>query len=201
MVTSISSLRVGILCLLIALPSVRPVCAENARPVTAGVALAYPKSPGFDIVWDLTATLDYDIRVPLHIFVDSDGSVSDVALELTADSSWFTALDSGLRSVQFEPGQVHGSSTSQRLSIDCLLTRGSAAVRLKSPVGESATVTDAAWYSESLRANGVRAPSIVRLAPYFIFFRQADSVRVLPTALFSVSVGQSGSCDDIRSIW
>lgn len=163
------------------------------RPTTRGIALAYPKQRYVSVPRNLLVGWNYDIRVPLMLQIDSNGTVTQVQKFIDEDSLFFVALDTAFRAVSFVPGLVNGVPTPQKVLVDCLISPQASSAFFTSPVSDSMVVSDASSYAQALTANGLEMPVISRLAPYFCTLTARDSLAYLPTILLKVLISKSGS--------
>ena len=177
--------------------SARP--AEN-RPVTLGVALAFPVSVNFNVPRAATEGLQFDILVPIEFYVSAQGKVLDVKGTLADDTTILRLIDSSLRNLVFEPGQIDSINCNQLIPAEILLRPNSTSAGVRTPINDSGRIENQDLYLAGLAANGVTPPSLLHLAPVFLAHPGKDTLKELPYALIRIDLDAQGRQQQVKSI-
>lgn len=174
--------------------------AEGQRPVTLGVALAYPKSSLVVVPRGVMETVQFDRLVPIDFHVSADGVVTSVRGQVIEDSSLVRLLDSVLRRVEFVPGRIDSENVSQVIPGELVLYNNSNRARLRTPVSDSGRLGDPRLYEAGLRSNNVAPPELKHLAPIFFACQKKDSLSDLPYTLLQIDLSAAGKPRRVESV-
>ncbi len=181
--------------------SVGATVFAQSRPVTNGMALAYPKQQSVEVPRSLTARLSYEIRIPVDVLVSELGKVKSVSLPVIEDSTYRGALDSLVSVVEFVPGLIRGKPSEQILPLEVVLRPGASAINIISPVTQdSAVTTSAADYAQALSVNNVTVPKVQKMGPYGFPGIVSSSAVALPSVVAKISISSSGSVSEIEIV-
>lgn len=176
-----------------AVVSVGVAAFAQQRPVTKGVALAYPQQQSVEVPVSMTIGLPHEIRIPVDITVSELGKVKFVKLPFIEDSVYRGSFDSLLAHIEFVPGLRNGEPSEQILPLDLALRPGATRLGILSPVSaDSLVVTSAAEYACALDVNKVPVPKIQKLGPYGFPGIVPSTAVALPSVVARISVSQSG---------
>jgi hypothetical protein len=170
------------------------------RPMTAGVALAIPKSSAISVSSEILLDYSYGVIVPVDLRVTADGVVRDFTLVHAIDSSFKSLVDSALRNVVFLAGSNEGGSTEQTIPVRLHLRPRTKNIVLECPVNEQGEVGLAADYADALSLNGISAPKVSQLGSYMYPNHLQESPQYLPSILAKLTVSKSGQPRDVEIV-
>lgn len=174
--------------------------AQN-RPVTNGVALAFPKQQSLEVPLGLTARLPHEIRIPVDVSVTELGKMKSVTLPVIEDSIYRGQFDSLLSMIEFVPGLRDGKPAEQLLPLEIVLRPEATMLSIISPVTQDSVVTTtAAYYAQALLANDVSVPKVQKMGPYGFPGMVSSSAVALPSVVARISTTSSGRARNIEIV-